>query len=71
MTFLLAWRAFLAVLSLCYLSAFSSLAFEGESQVFWFQGNYQDYEEDRRKRLGAEADQPHRIRYKPLRRHQT
>ena len=71
MTFLLARRAFLAVLSICYLSAISSLAFEGESQVFWFQGNYQDYEEDRRKRLGAEADQPHRIRYKPLRRHQT
>jgi sulfate-transporting ATPase len=44
------------------------LAFEGESRVFWYQGNYQDYEEDRRKRLGAEAVQPHRIRYKPIRR---
>jgi len=44
------------------------LAFEGESRVFWYQGNYQDYEEDRRKRLGAEATQPHRIRYKPIRR---
>ncbi len=42
------------------------LAFEGDSRVTWFEGNYQEYEEDRRKRLGAEADQPHRIRYKPL-----
>jgi len=42
------------------------LAFEGESQVQWFEGNYQDYEADRRRRLGAEADQPHRIRYKRL-----
>ena len=42
------------------------LAFEGDSQVVWFEGNYQDYESDRKKRLGAEADQPHRIRYKPL-----
>jgi ATP-binding cassette ChvD family protein len=42
------------------------LAFEGESQVVWFEGNYQDYELDRRKRLGAEADQPHRIHYKKL-----
>jgi ATP-binding cassette ChvD family protein len=42
------------------------LAFEGDSQVVWFQGNYQAYEEDRRRRLGAAADQPHRIRYKPL-----
>ena len=42
------------------------LAFEGESQVVWFEGNYQDYEADRRRRLGAEADQPHRIRYKKL-----
>jgi ATP-binding cassette ChvD family protein len=42
------------------------LAFEGDSQVVWFEGNYQAYEEDRRKRLGAEADQPHRIKYKPL-----
>jgi ATP-binding cassette ChvD family protein len=44
------------------------LAFEGESQVVWFEGNYQDYEADRRKRLGAAADTPHRLRYKPLRR---
>ncbi|MGH7821642.1 MAG: ATP-binding cassette domain-containing protein, partial [Candidatus Binatia bacterium] len=43
------------------------LAFEGDSRVVWFEGNYQDYEADRRKRLGADADQPHRIRYKPLR----
>ncbi|MBU1701560.1 MAG: energy-dependent translational throttle protein EttA [Candidatus Eisenbacteria bacterium] len=42
------------------------LAFEGESRTFWFEGNFQAYEEDRRKRLGAEADQPHRIRYKKL-----
>jgi energy-dependent translational throttle protein EttA len=42
------------------------LAFEGDSQVVWFEGNYADYEAGRRRRLGAEADQPHRIRYKPL-----
>jgi ATP-binding cassette ChvD family protein len=42
------------------------LAFEGDSGVVWFEGNYQDYEADRRRRLGAQADQPHRIRYKPL-----
>jgi len=42
------------------------LAFEGDSSVFWFEGNFQAYEEDRRKRLGAEADQPHRIKYKKL-----
>ncbi len=42
------------------------LAFEGDSQVLWFEGNYQDYEADRHRRLGAEADQPHRIKYKPL-----
>jgi energy-dependent translational throttle protein EttA len=42
------------------------LAFEGDSQVVWFEGNYADYEADRRRRLGVEADQPHRIRYKPL-----
>ena len=42
------------------------LAFEGDSQVVWFEGNYQDYEADRKRRLGAEADQPHRIKYKPL-----
>ena len=42
------------------------LAFEGDSQVVWFEGNYQDYEADRHRRLGAEADQPHRIKYKPL-----
>jgi len=42
------------------------LAFEGDSRVFFFEGNYQDYEADKKKRLGAEALQPHRIRYKPL-----
>ncbi|MBI2978973.1 MAG: ATP-binding cassette domain-containing protein, partial [Rhodospirillales bacterium] len=44
------------------------IAFEGDSQVVWFEGNYQDYEADRHKRLGADADQPHRIKYKPLKR---
>src|SRR4051812_20183706 len=42
------------------------LAFEGDSHVEWFEGNYQDYEVDRHKRLGSDADQPHRIKYKPL-----
>jgi sulfate-transporting ATPase len=42
------------------------LAFEGDSEVRWFEGNFSDYETDRRKRLGADADQPHRIKYKPL-----
>jgi ATPase subunit of ABC transporter with duplicated ATPase domains len=42
------------------------LAFEGDSQVSWFPGGYSDYEGDRHRRLGAEADQPHRIAYKPL-----
>ncbi len=42
------------------------LAFEGESQVIWFEGNYGDYEADRKRRLGAAAEQPHRIHYKPL-----
>ena len=42
------------------------LAFEGESQVVWFQGNYQDYETDRRRRLGSAADRPHRIKYRRL-----
>ncbi len=44
------------------------IAFEGDSQVVWFEGNYEDYEADRRRRLGSEADQPHRIKYKPLQR---
>ena len=42
------------------------LAFEGDSKVVWFEGNYQDYEADRKRRLGAEADQPHRIKYRKL-----
>jgi ATPase subunit of ABC transporter with duplicated ATPase domains len=42
------------------------LAFEGDSKVVWFQGNYSDYEADRKTRVGAEADQPHRIKYRPL-----
>ena len=42
------------------------LAFEGDSQVVWFEGGYEEYEESRHKRLGAAADQPHRIRYKPV-----
>jgi ATP-binding cassette ChvD family protein len=44
------------------------LAFEGDSHVEWFAGNYQDYEADRHRRLGTAADQPHRIKYKPLHR---
>jgi sulfate-transporting ATPase len=44
------------------------LAFEGESEAIWFDGNYSEYEEDRKKRLGIAADRPHRIKYKPLRR---
>jgi sulfate-transporting ATPase len=42
------------------------LAFEGDSQVVWFEGNYQDYEADRKRRLGVAADQPHRIKYHKL-----
>jgi ATP-binding cassette ChvD family protein len=42
------------------------MAFEGDSKVVWFEGNYTDYEADRRKRIGAEADQPHRIKYRHL-----
>jgi len=42
------------------------LAFEGDSHVEWFEGNWQSYEEDRKRRLGAEADQPTRIKYKPI-----
>ena len=42
------------------------LAFEGDSQVTWFEGNYSDYEKDRKKRLGTAADQPHRIKYRQL-----
>ena len=42
------------------------LAFEGSSHVEWFQGNYESYEEDRKRRLGEESDRPHRIKYKPI-----
>jgi ATPase subunit of ABC transporter with duplicated ATPase domains len=42
------------------------LAFEGDSHVEWFEGNFADYEADRKRRLGGDADQPHRIKYKPL-----
>ncbi|MDQ6839263.1 MAG: energy-dependent translational throttle protein EttA [Actinomycetota bacterium] len=42
------------------------LAFEGDSEVRWWEGNFSDYEADRKKRLGVDADQPHRIKYKPL-----
>jgi ATPase subunit of ABC transporter with duplicated ATPase domains len=42
------------------------LAFEGDSEVVWFEGNYQDYEADRHRRLGADADQPHRLKYRKL-----
>ena len=44
------------------------LAFEGDSHVEWFEGNFQDYEEDKRRRLGADAIEPHRIKYRPLQR---
>ncbi len=44
------------------------LAFEGDSVVTWWEGNFSDYEEDRHRRLGVDADQPHRVRYKPLQR---
>ena len=44
------------------------ISFEGDSQVVWFEGNYQDYEDDKRRRLGDEAVEPHRIKYKPLQR---
>jgi len=42
------------------------IAFEGNSQVVFFEGNYGDYEADKKRRLGADADQPHRLKYKPL-----
>ncbi len=42
------------------------LAFEGDSEVRWWEGNFTDYEVDRKRRLGVDADQPHRLRYKPL-----
>ncbi|MCG8588371.1 MAG: ATP-binding cassette domain-containing protein, partial [Proteobacteria bacterium] len=42
------------------------LAFEGDSHVEWFEGNYEDYEKDRKKRLGADADTPHRIKYRRI-----
>ncbi len=42
------------------------LAFEGDSHVEWFEGNYQDYEKDRKRRMGAAADQPHRIKYRRI-----
>jgi len=42
------------------------LAFEGNSEVVWFEGNYQAYIEDLKRRKGADADQPHRIKFKPL-----
>jgi len=42
------------------------LAFEGDSKAFWFEGNFQDYEEDKKKRLGADALMPKRIKYRPL-----
>jgi len=44
------------------------LAFEGDSEVVWFSGNFEEYEADRRRRLGDEADQPQRLRYKPIKR---
>ena len=42
------------------------LAFEGDSQVYWFEGNFAMYEANRHERLGAEADQPHRVKYRKM-----
>ncbi len=42
------------------------LAFEGDSQITWFEGDYSDYEKDRKKRLGDDADQPHRVKFRPI-----
>jgi sulfate-transporting ATPase len=42
------------------------VAFEGDSHVEWFEGNYEDYEADRKRRLGADAETPHRIKYRPI-----
>jgi hypothetical protein len=42
------------------------LAFEGDSEVVWYEGNYQSYIEDLKRRKGADADQPHRLKFKPL-----
>ncbi len=42
------------------------LAFEGDSKAVWYDGNYSEYEEERKKHLGIDADRPHRIKYKPL-----
>ena len=44
------------------------LAFEGESQAYWYEGNYSEYEEDRKRRLGSEADTPKRVRYAKIER---
>ena len=44
------------------------LAYEGDSHVEWFEGNFEAYEEDKKKRLGKEATEPHRIKYKPIKR---
>ncbi|MCA9947310.1 MAG: energy-dependent translational throttle protein EttA, partial [Anaerolineales bacterium] len=45
-----------------------TLAFEGDSQAYWYPGSYSEYEEDRQQRLGAAADRPHRLTYRKLRR---
>ncbi|MFG0250271.1 MAG: energy-dependent translational throttle protein EttA, partial [Phycisphaeraceae bacterium JB051] len=44
------------------------LAFEGDSKAHWYEGNFSAYEADRKRRLGAEADQPHRVKYRTLKR---
>jgi len=44
------------------------LAFEGDSEVVWFSGNFEEYEADRRRRMGDDADQPQRLQYKPIKR---
>jgi len=45
-----------------------AVAFEGDSHVEWFEGNYQDYEKDRKRRLGDDADTPHRLKYRKFER---
>jgi hypothetical protein len=54
------------VLIVAFEPHYAAVAFEGDSRAVWFEGNYADYLADRRKRLGTDADQPHRVRYRPL-----
>ena len=52
--------------TILHTTAITCIATLGNSNIEWFEGNYQAYEEDRRRRLGSDADQPHRIKYKPI-----